>query len=213
MSSALLLHMDGSNGSTTFTDSSPYGRAVTGYGSAQISTAQSKFGGASGYFDGTGANYVQMTPAAELQFSGNFTIALYVYTTSTSDQVVASSSSDTNTQIFRLNSGGGGTNTVSCFLNGNYVFNNSASGVTLINAWHHVAMTRQGWTTRLFVDGNVIATTTAFTDTFRMDVIGRMFFSGSSYQYQFSGYMDEVLVINGTALYATNFTPPTAPFA
>ena len=43
----LALPMDGANGSTTFTDISPTPKAVTRYGNAQISTAQSKFGGAS----------------------------------------------------------------------------------------------------------------------------------------------------------------------
>src|SRR3990167_7743345 len=48
----LLLHMDGTNGSTTFTDE--IGKTVTANGNAQISTAQSKFGGASGLFNGAG---------------------------------------------------------------------------------------------------------------------------------------------------------------
>ena len=51
---SLLLPMDGTNGSTTFTDSSLNGLTVTAVGNAQISTTQSKYGGASGYFDGTG---------------------------------------------------------------------------------------------------------------------------------------------------------------
>jgi hypothetical protein len=45
---SFLLHMDGTNGSTTFTDSGPNGLTVGAYGNAQISTAQSVFGGASG---------------------------------------------------------------------------------------------------------------------------------------------------------------------
>lgn len=49
----LLLHMNGANGSTTFTDSSGTPKTVTAYNGAAISTAWSKFGGASGLFDGT----------------------------------------------------------------------------------------------------------------------------------------------------------------
>jgi hypothetical protein len=44
---SLLLHGDGTNGSTTITDSSPTPKTVTAVGNAQISTAQSKFGGVS----------------------------------------------------------------------------------------------------------------------------------------------------------------------
>ena len=43
---SLLLHGDGTNGFTTITDSSPTPKTVTAVGNAQISTAQSKFGGA-----------------------------------------------------------------------------------------------------------------------------------------------------------------------
>ena len=51
---SLLLYGDGANGSTTITDSSPTPKTVTAVGNAQISTAQSKFGGASIAFDGAG---------------------------------------------------------------------------------------------------------------------------------------------------------------
>src|SRR3972149_9214360 len=61
----LLLHMDGANGSTTFTDE--MGQAVTANGNAQISTAQSKFGGASGLFDGTG-DYLSVPASADWDF-------------------------------------------------------------------------------------------------------------------------------------------------
>ncbi len=46
----LLLHCNGVDGSTTFTDSETTPKTVTVQGSAQIDTAQSKFGGASGLF-------------------------------------------------------------------------------------------------------------------------------------------------------------------
>ena len=51
----LMLHGNGTDGSTTFTDSSlttPH--TPVAVGNAQIDTAQSKFGGASIYFDGSG---------------------------------------------------------------------------------------------------------------------------------------------------------------
>ena len=50
----LLLHMDGSAGSSTIVDSGPLARAVTVFGNTVLSAVQSKFGGVSAYFDGTG---------------------------------------------------------------------------------------------------------------------------------------------------------------
>ena len=52
---ALLLHCNGVDTSTTFTDSSTAAtKTMTAVGNAQIDTAQSVFGGASGLFDGNG---------------------------------------------------------------------------------------------------------------------------------------------------------------
>lgn len=50
---SLLLHCDGTNGSTTFTDNSPTPKTVTAANGAAISTARSVFGGASALLDGT----------------------------------------------------------------------------------------------------------------------------------------------------------------
>ena len=73
----LLLHMDGTDGSTTFTDSSSYARAMTAAGNAQIDTAEFKFGTASGLFDGTGDS-VQTPNGADFQFLGDFTVEAWV---------------------------------------------------------------------------------------------------------------------------------------
>ena len=51
-SCSALLHFSGSNSSTTFIDNSPNAFSITSNNGAAISTAQSKFGGSSGYFDG-----------------------------------------------------------------------------------------------------------------------------------------------------------------
>src|SRR5687768_6144765 len=71
-----LLHMDGADGSTTFTDES--GKTWTARGDAQIDTAQSVFGGASGRLDGNG-DFVDTPDHADWDFgSGDFTLDLRV---------------------------------------------------------------------------------------------------------------------------------------
>ena len=75
---SLLLHMDGANNSTTFTDRSYSPKTVTAFGNAKISTAQSKFGGASAAFDGSG-DYIEFDRGTDLQFgAGDFTIEGWV---------------------------------------------------------------------------------------------------------------------------------------
>jgi hypothetical protein len=207
---SLLLHMDGSNGSTTFADSSSAARTATRFGNAQISTAQSKFGGAAGLFDGNG-DYITFTPATALQFNADFTIECWVRTASTADMILGSSLSDSNTQIFRLNEAASGG--LSFYLNGTAVFAATAAGITT-NTWHHLAISRSGSSTRMFVDGaQKGSTNTSWSGTFRMDVIGTFFFNGSRLAgYDFNGYIDDPRITKGVARYTTNFTPPTAPF-
>lgn len=46
---AMLLHFDGADGDSVITDSSSYARTMTRQGTAEVDTAQSVFGGSSGY--------------------------------------------------------------------------------------------------------------------------------------------------------------------
>lgn len=80
---SLLLPLNGTNGSTTFTDASNNAFTVTGVGNAQISTAQSKWDGSSLLLDGTG-DYLDIAADADFQFPGDFTIEAWVRPTAAS---------------------------------------------------------------------------------------------------------------------------------
>src|SRR3990167_5305793 len=74
----LMLHMDGTDGATTFTDSSDNAKTMTAVGNAQIDTAQSKFGGASGLFDGTG-DWLTTPDSTDWDLgTGDFTIDFWI---------------------------------------------------------------------------------------------------------------------------------------
>jgi len=62
-----LLHMNGTDAATAFTDET--GKTWTAQGNAQIDTGQSKFGGASGLFDGTG-DYIDTPDSTDWQLDG-----------------------------------------------------------------------------------------------------------------------------------------------
>lgn len=66
----LMLHGDGTNLSTTITDSSTSAKTVTAQSSSTISTAQSKFGGASISFNGTGS-YLSVPDSTDWWFDSN----------------------------------------------------------------------------------------------------------------------------------------------
>ena len=74
---SLLLHMDGDDASTTFTDSSPVGSTVTAGGNAQIDTAYYKFATGSGIFDG--ASYLTISDSTYFDLSAtDWTIDFWV---------------------------------------------------------------------------------------------------------------------------------------
>ena len=79
----LWLKFAGPNGGTTFTDSSVNNLPVTAHGTAAISTAQFKFRGSSGYFDGSG--YIDTPAVASIDPSGlNFNFIVPILRTSSS---------------------------------------------------------------------------------------------------------------------------------
>lgn len=81
-----LLHMDGANGSTTFTDQK--GKTWTPNGNVQISTAQSVFGGSSAAFDGVNDS-LSIASHADFGFgTGDWTVECFVRQTTTAAQVI-----------------------------------------------------------------------------------------------------------------------------
>src|SRR6266487_3394688 len=70
-----LLHFDGTNSSTTFTDES--GKTWTANGNAKIDNSQAEFGGTSGNFDGV-VSYLSTGSSSDFSFTGDFTIDTWV---------------------------------------------------------------------------------------------------------------------------------------
>ena len=82
----------------------------------------------------------------------------------------------------------------------------SSSGAISINTWYHVALTRESGVCRLFLDGSLLdsATISGSIDGTNLCVGG---YYDTSFLYD--GKMSNFRVIKGTALYTSNFTPPT----
>ena len=77
------------------------------------------------------------------------------------------------------------------------------------NKWTHVAVSRDSGTVRLFVDGILQQSATRTSDLSNTNNhrLGYKHYSSSGYNY-FDGFMSNVRIIKGTALYTSNFTPP-----
>jgi hypothetical protein len=212
---SLLLNGDGTNGSTSFTDLSSMPKTITAYGNAQISTGTKKYGTGSLAFDGTG-DYLSVA-SLPLNIAQPYTIEYWMYL-----------STNTSMQIPFSNGGGAGSWSQS---NGHqllfyysssalyyqYNYGNaaipivmSASSISTLT-WYHVAVTYDGTTTRLFVNGTSQSTSTntpVRPTTYNLTYVGYITSADASY---FNGYIDDLRVTQGLARYTQNFTPPTAP--
>jgi hypothetical protein len=204
---SLLLPMDGTNGSTTFTDSSLNGLTVTAAANAQISTTQVKYGSASGYFDGTGDSLTIPANTALALGAGDYTIEGWFYslTSGTSQRGMIdfrTSATGTNGLMLRENDGG-----FLVYLNNATLLSTTTGRVA--NQWQHVALVRKGTTVTLYVDG--VSQTTGTSSTNLTNNIMRIsgFVDTQSNPYAYNGYIDD-LRISKFARYTSNFTPPTA---
>lgn len=211
---SLLLHMDGTNGSTTFADSSPNALTVTANGGAQISTAQTKSGfSEAGYFNGTNS-FVSTPDSTALEFgSGDFTVEAWIYPTSNTGMrtIFSKTSNGYSPLLFTVNNGNLVYYMSSTGTGWNVASGVSAGSVTL-NAWNHIAISRSGTSVKPFVNG--VAGTSTTTSASLVDNtgpvrIGANYFTGTL-EY-FAGYMDEVRVTK-MARYVSNYTPPASPF-
>jgi len=204
---SLLLNGNGTNGSTTFTDSSSYGHTVTANGNAQISTTQSKFGGASMYFDGSGDYLTLPNDQTAFDFgTSDFTIESWIYWPGGVGNIFSQRHAFDNNNTgmtWRTESG------ILRFFYGNGLGGFATpSGSLSTNTWNHIALTRNGNTFTMWINGQSQATNTITASMiYYPPVIGRV--QGVNAEY-FTGYLDDFRITKGVARYTSNFTPPTA---
>lgn len=206
----LLLHCDGANNSTTFTDSSASAATVTANGNAKITTAQNKFGGASGVFDGTG-DFLRPPSSTDFAMStGAFTIDCWLRLNATGAyQFIWSPTPGSNSGLSVDQS----TNRLGYNTPGGV---NTIVGTTALTTgtWYHVALTRSGSSNRLFLNGTQEGSTatdsTDYGTTAVQPYIG-IFQDGAT--LALNGWLDEFRVSKGIARWTANFTPPTSAYS
>lgn len=216
---ALMLHFDGSDASTTFTDSNNVPKSFTASGDAQIDTAQSVFGGASGLFDGTG-DYISTADSSDFDLgSGNFTIDFRIRF-----------NSDTTTQAivgqWNLQTSNAGwfiqfanTNNLQFVWtnNGTTAESKAFSWDPAANTWYHVVVERNGNNLYAFVDGNQIGSTadvtgeTIFNSAADLRVSSHVNATGTTIQL-LNAWIDELRIVKGTFIYTASFSPQSQAY-
>jgi len=199
MAVSLMLPMRGDNNGTVFTDYSPVPKTIARHGEAKTVTAQSKYYGSSGYFDGSGdALTVDATFGA-----GDFTLDFWARAVTISDAFFPidcrNAANDANGLVFYFR------NTMKLALGvGDPLVITEGSAPLQNNVWYHCRLTRSGDTLYAYLNGSLdftIAWSSALTHTLtigdRFDMPG-----GRS-----AGYLQDVVIQAGVALVG-NFTPP-----
>jgi len=199
----MLLHGDGTNGAqnNTFLDSSTNNFTITRNGNTTQGSFSPYGANWSNYI--SASNYLNTTSSAALGMgTGDFTVEAWIFATAAFSGYNA---------IF-----------ADGFTSGSLYFGNTAGGFGLragsvgdilvttapsINQWVHVAVTRSGTTVRLFYNGVQQATTTNSTNfPTQSGYVGND--GGGS---AFTGYISNLRIVKGTAVYTSAFTPSTTP--
>tara|TARA_B100001250_G_scaffold95645_1_gene79950 strand:+ start:860 stop:8206 length:7347 start_codon:yes stop_codon:yes gene_type:complete len=196
-------------GTGIFTTSLKPVKVLSRFGDTQIDTAQKKFGTASFLFDGTQDNLMVPTGEDFGLGTSNFCLEAFVRPNSV-----------TGIQhIFDLRDASATDTAGKLYLNGtalHYGVGNSStlSGGTLaIGTWYHVAVARNGGTTKLFLDGTELATGADTNDYGSTKPVA----IGSNYDTSapaeaLNGWIDEVRFSKGAARFTGAFTPTTSEY-
>ena len=207
---SFLSHFDGANNgvNNAFDDGSASNHTITANGYV----TQGSFGpfarpdGEWGVlFDGTG-DYLDANDGVTFG-TGAFTIEFFVYLNDDTQQFFfdarPNSANTTYPVIYMLSN-----RTLVYYANSGTKITSSTSETLSESTWHHIAVCRSGTSTKMFLDGTQVGSTysdsTNYADSGRMR-IGANKNAGS----RVKGYISNVRVVN-SALYTSNFTPPTA---
>jgi len=207
----LLLHCDGANDGTTFTDSATGGNAphtVTAVADAHTDTSEKKFGTASAQLDGTG-DYLSVAANSDFQWStGEYTIDLWAKQAGTGFQPLYTS--------IQGESAGDGPWWGNYVAGGWFAYSDDSTNSwewtntqTLpVTAWTHYALTRDGGTQRFYMNGVQQTSATATTQNSGVAVL-----FGGGYG-NWNGYLDEIRVSDNVCRYpnGTTFSVPTEPY-
>jgi hypothetical protein len=205
----LLAHMDGTDGSAVFTDSSTYGRTMTRAFTAAIDTGQSVFGGASGEFPALG-DYVAVTQSSDFDFTGvDFTMEGRIrlshyspgYSGSYEAMILSTWKASGNANGWQF----GVYGTASTW-DGITVYDGSSTFTFAqslsLNTWYAVAISRSGSSLRAYVDGTQVGSTETSSGNYDGATelrIGNL--DDAVYKKEFRGWMDELRIRRAGALY------------
>lgn len=203
----LLIHAEGSDTSTTFYDASPSNHTITANGTAQIDTAQYKFGSSALLLDGD-SDYLSIPDSTDWDIFGsnsdNWTIDFWVKHTDHTGTEYYMSQRQVSNQWYIAHTHGSGLG-AALMISGVWELNLPAGGEITDTNWHHVAFIKVADEYGLYLDGTQVSylqNSSTHTLSAELQIGAR---AGANF---FDGHMDEIRIIHSNAFSgAPNSTP------
>ena len=161
-------------------------------------------------FNGTSQYLTVPSNAAFTMGTGDWTVEAWIYLTTAATNGAAT----TDKLVF---GGFNFTPAFFCFINNSTIYRASIwngttqtnSNITILpNVWTHVAWVRQSSTLNIYTNGVSGSTTAGYTTNWTASTSGYIGRADSSVDRYFPGYITNLRVVKGTAVYTSNFTPP-----
>jgi hypothetical protein len=184
-------------------------------GDAKLSTAISKFGGSSMFFDGTG-DYLSIPASQNMTFgTGNFTIEFWFYAPAQGTTRTAFIGTDVSyaanfwtIQLNNTNPAYSSRVQLWCYNMNPAVVVGSTTLTT--STWYHVAVVRNGTAITIYLNGTSDGTGTSSAS---LDGgVSQAISIAKNLTDYYTGYIDDLRITKGYARYTTNFTPATSAF-
>jgi hypothetical protein len=169
--------------------------------------------GGSGYFDGTGDYLTAPNNAAFQLGTGDFTLECWYYAQDISLVALFGLWGPTSSNVSWL-----------MYLNGtgNPIWYTSTNGSTqtpsltssiaiTLNAWNHIAISRVSGTTTVYVNGVSGGNTSTVVSLFAATSVFTIGYNPAGTTDNVLGYLSNIRIVKGSAVYTAAFTPPTAP--
>ena len=160
------------------------------------------------FFDGTNDD-LQIADSNDFTFAKNdFTIEFWRYKQALAvDTYVAKYGSGASTRTFWFGQGSSGIEQFYWY-SGSSTYSISSSP-NPINTWSHLAAVRYNGKMTLYIDGVEAVSTTSNVDVSLNDTTESLRVGGEDTgTYDYQGYISNLRILNGTALYTSEFTPP-----
>jgi len=209
----MLLHGDGTNGAqnNTFLDSSTNNFTITRNGNTTQGSFSPYGSNWSNYFDGS-SSYLNFGNQTALHLgSGDFTVETWIFkNANNSYMTLCGDFASASTNTFQILADSGGTK-IGWYNGATNSFTITSVATIPLATWTHIAFVRSGTTLSLYINGSLDSSaslTTNYNASTSLYVAHTPELAAGRY---WNGYISNLRIVKGTAVYTSAFTPSTTP--